>query len=152
MRVSEDDRGKPSRLGIEIECGELMQNIQPDVTNANDLAEWQRLCPVTSVHVSTNSNSGCNSSERFEHVGATDITRVNDQRGALQRRDDLGTDHSVSVRNHTHNGLRLSHSVGRTSPSSTTASASSSRSQSGSMKPDTCMIVLAGRMSRKNSP
>lgn len=35
---------------------------------------------------------------------------------------------------------------------STTASASNSMSQSGSMKPDTCIIVLAGRISPKNSP
>src|SRR5262249_57633162 len=63
---------------------------------------WKRRGPRIAIVVAAYRDKGCDAAERVENLGAADVARVDDRVHALERRDRLGPQETMGVRNDAH--------------------------------------------------
>jgi len=94
-----DDDMDPVRPGRRIE-GERLSIVKQEDAPVADLDEVlarKRLRPLAVIDVAADRAHGRDGPERIEHLDIADITRVQDERCAIERVDDLGTEQPVGV-------------------------------------------------------
>ena len=79
MRMAVDDCREAGGCWIEIECGDVVQNVQLQLADFDDVSQRERLCPFPGVHISTNGKRRGDGSKLFEDLRAPDIAGMDDQ-------------------------------------------------------------------------
>ena len=95
--MTEDYRREPGRVRIEVECRQVVQDIEMYSTHLDNLRLGQRRCPRARVDVAANGNGRSDRSQPFEHVEFADVPGVNDQLRPLQGVNRLRTKQSVRI-------------------------------------------------------
>ena len=95
--MAEDHRRESGRFWIEVECREVVQDIEMYSTHLHDLRLGQRRCPRARVDVAANGNGRSDRSQPFEHVEFADVPGVNDQLRRLQGVNRLRAKQSVRI-------------------------------------------------------
>ena len=95
--MAEDHRREPGCFRIEVECREVVQDIEMYSAHLHDLRLGQRRCPRARVDVAANGDRRRDGSQPFEHVEFTDVPSVNDQLRPLQGVNRLRAKQAVGI-------------------------------------------------------
>jgi len=98
MRVAANDDVDPARDGIELQCFDVVQDVDAATTERYHLGLRIMFRPVAGIDVPSDRNDRRNPLESGDNVWRTDIAGVDDMRHACEGYLDLWTQQPVGVR------------------------------------------------------
>ena len=84
MAVAVHDSRESSRLGLEIELVNVVQNVNCDAAGFENSGFGQFLRPRAAIHIATNGDHWRNLAQAVKNRGVADIARVNDVVGTSE--------------------------------------------------------------------
>ena len=98
VRVAAHHGREARRGGIEIELGEVVQQVEGQRSDLGHLGRRERVGPRAPVDVPAHRGDGCERTQRLQHLAPADVARVEDVRAAAQRVERLRPHEAVRVR------------------------------------------------------
>ncbi len=100
MTVAVDDDIDPGGFGFQIECSQIMHDVDRDPRGLDQFGFRQVARPCFLIDIAANDGEGSQTRKLGENLGRAHVTRMNDVLGSTQRFDRLRTKQAVSIGDH----------------------------------------------------
>src|SRR3954451_25069757 len=101
MGMAEDDRGKASRRGIQIELVYLVKHVKMQTANFYHLRQWQKTLGATTVYVASHCEGWRNIFQLAKNIHLAHIAGVKNIVAAIKCGDYFRTKKAVRIGNDT---------------------------------------------------
>lgn len=79
MGMTGDHGREPSGLGVEVEIGQVVEDVELPRSHGNDIDKRERCRPRATVDIASNGRRGRDRAELFEYFSSADVAGMNDE-------------------------------------------------------------------------
>ncbi len=109
--MAEHHGGEARGRRVEIEVGDVVQDVEQEFADFDDLGRRQGYGPRSNIDIAADRKRRCNLGQRRQHLRISDVAGMDDEIAPAQRRERLRPDQAVGIGDHAENEIASGHEI-----------------------------------------